>query len=388
MTSLWHYVRRAVHSDLVACDQIARTVERKWKGSLGWVRKDSLQDGINKQSVHVAVLDDKVVGFVYFTVPSRGKNEGWNVIHALAVHPDVQARGIGRSLLYSVPTPIRLLCPETVNGDEKNPANQFYRSAGILHVGYSETVSTGKRLNRWELRVLPMLVRGGNKAIPPIARKSGWAYGLRGDYIPFDYPFHIDIPFEQYHKGDDLEKALIWQHYMEMVHEYHPVSALVADYTKPKQKATMLAQVEELRVAGVIRVMVCPKFAEAVADIPADCVVAISIPSGYSGYIPPLETLRGRKIHLLGGTPPKWFGGGEMAVGYVELFTLYGVQIVSADANVHVRAGYVGECWRGNGWNNDGRRGNGDLVAIESGQNIRVQLNAEYRERHTIMEGM
>lgn len=376
--SPFHHIRRATHDDVDACDKIARACERLAKGSLGWVRKDGLHESVDKQTLHGAVWQDAVIGFADFSTPSRGANKGWNVIHALAVHPDERIKGVGRTLLYSVPTPIRLKCPEHINGAEYNVANDFYKRAGMILRDADVTQSTGKRLNVWEMKVLLELVRGGNKSIPEVANRSGWAYGTRNDYSVFGYPLHIDIEFKKYHDSNDAGKVKIWAKYIEMIAKYRPVAALVADYMTPEQKPVMLQQIQDLKDLGVIRVMCCPKFEGACYDISDDVIIAVSIPSKYAAYIPADDELVGRRLHLLGGSPPKWFGSRSAGnpTGYIARFEGIGAQVISADANLHVRKGYLGDVWSNGKWQNTSMRNQSSALAVASGIAIRNQLHA------------
>jgi hypothetical protein len=81
--------------------------------------------------------------------------------------------------------------------------------------------------------------------------------------------------------------------------------AMVADYEHPAQKRIMLRQVGQVADLDIIP-MVCPKFPGAVSDVPNRCIVAISVPTGYAGFLPAANEVDGRQLHLLGGHPDQF----------------------------------------------------------------------------------
>lgn len=320
-------IRVATAHDIDACDRIAR----QHPLALGWVMRTSLRSAAERGGLYVAQTDAGVVGFVEWAQPTRGANKGWTVVYHLAVDKAHQGAGIGKRLLHSVPTPIRLKCPVAL-ADAPNPANAFYASLGMMNTG-TDTTRGGKLLNVWEMRVLCIHVQGNNREIPDACKASGMAYGTRHVEKPRAWPLMVDIYWKKYDWADYLSKVQAWR----------PVMAMAADYEGPDQRDMMLQQVADLRAAGVLRVMVCPKFAGAVADIPADCIVAVSVPSQYAGYLPADHELAGRRIHLLGGAPGK-----QMA--FVRHYAGVGAQVVSIDGNAHYRAAMFGSQFDGSVW--------------------------------------
>jgi hypothetical protein len=176
-------------------------------------------------------------------------------------------------------------------------------------------------------------VQGNNRQIPLIAKQIGVAYGTRHDMLPRDHPFMVDIRWDKYD----------WMNYMDKIRRWRPVAAMVADYERPDQRDLMLQQVADLRAEGVLRIMVCPKFDSAIGDIPIDCTVAISVPSGYAGYMPPMRDLAGRSIHLLGGSPSVILDAQRKVAGS-------GGIVRSADANTQQRAAQYKTVWTQGKW--------------------------------------
>jgi hypothetical protein len=136
-------------------------------------------------------------------------------------------------------------------------------------------------------------------------------------------------------------KKYDWQDYLNKIESHNPVMAMVPDYEHPSQRRRLYQQIRDLKQRGVLRVMVCPKWEGAIAHIPSWCVVAISVPSGYAGYVPPLEQLQGRSVHLLGGSPKK-------QREYMLKIAGAGGYVISADGNSH--AAKKSSVWNGSQW--------------------------------------
>lgn len=331
-------IRPATDSDVPVIARLIRAQEKAHAGSLGGVHYPSLRESVRRGWVHVALFGDEIVGSVEY----YRRQDGWQTVYQLATDPRYEGLGTGRNLLYSVECPIRLKCPVTVNGDSTNPANGFYQRAGMRLAGTTATAK-GKALNVWELPILPILVQGNNRQMPDVARRSGWAYGVRNIERARDWCYQLDIDWT------DVQ----WWDYLNLIARLRPFAALVPDYEHPRQRRTMLNRIEHLKALGVMRVLVCPKFDSAVADIPADCVVAVSIPSTYAGFVPDYRELRGRRVHLLGGSPPKWFGARsrqQSATGYIAGMVGAGVTVISVDGNAHTGAAEGGILWHDHRW--------------------------------------
>lgn len=317
MSLLYHFgIRRAQTDDIEHCQRIAR----QYSAELGFVRRVGLEESAARQSLHVAVYDDQVVGFVEFRRCTRGDNAGFSVVYHIAVDKDYRRMDIGRQLLYSVPHPVRLKVTQD------NPANIFYLQSGM----YLLRTETGRvrPLNVYERRVLYIWVQGNNKDVPAEAKTAGMAYGTRHIEKPRDYAFMIDIHWRDYD----------WNEYLALIDQYRPVYAMVADYEHPDHKETMLQQVADLRQRGIINTMVAPKFAGAVRDIPDDCTIAVSVPSSYAGYLPDVTEVGTRRVHLLGGNPTH------------QIAMMRDYNVVSIDGNYHGKVCKWGMVFDGKKW--------------------------------------
>lgn len=345
-------IRYATTVDIDDCQRIAR----QHADMLPFVRRDSLQRGVDKRELFVAECDGLVIGFCSW----HARKDGWSKVYDLAVERKSQGYGVGRMLLHAAPCPVTLKC--TVD----NPANAFYLSAGFRQVGTEKGLH--RDLNVYQMRVLNVIVRGGKFDVPEIARKSGSAYGIHHSSEAHAWPFMVD---------SDPEHC-DWPAVMKVVGIYHPVQALTADYF-PGQREAMLSQVDDLRQAGVLRIAVCPKFHGAVADIPADCVVAVSLKTNgkltagankYAGFMPDLSELRFRRVHLLGGSP-------RLQKEMLVKLQAVGAQVLSVDGNSQFGAAAKGSAWIAGRWQRKiGEDVNLYETQILSTINIQRELNA------------
>jgi GNAT superfamily N-acetyltransferase len=334
-------IRKANDSDV---DEIAKL----WRAApeLGRPVIGGLRDKIARGWVHVAIVDDTLVGFVEM----YNRQDNVTTVNAITVSSDYRGRGIGRALLWSVPAPFRLLV-----GSDNERAVRFYRALGMIETAHT-TARTGKPMTEYRLNVLFVTCAGNNPKVPAWCRFSGVAYGSRYDHTVHDWPYMIDVNWR------DLD----WPRYMAAIANWRPVMAVAPDYERPDQLPRLREQIAEMRALGVLRVAVVPKFSGAVADIPTDCIIGLSLPTSYAGFIPPLHELSGRQVHLLGGSP---------RAQYAMLPRLRGVgtRVVSADGNSHIARGqrvFVDGQWSrvklgGASW---------ETCIMESGRNINRHL--------------
>lgn len=196
---------------------------------------------------------------------------------------------------------------------------------------------------------------GGNRRFAQIALEEGMLYGLRGDYTAYWPPVMVDIPFKQFWQTDAHgipqrePRWSLWKTQLAKIARWQPRTALVPDYLSPGYRRALVKMACQLVEAGVDRPMMCPKFPGAVEDIPEWCVVAVSVPSSYEGYLPPLDELRGRRVHLLGAASPK------DQLDLLRYYAMYGIEVVSVDVNAHQKAAQNGTYYSGGKWRNRGR---------------------------------
>lgn len=329
-------IRKATTEDKDAIIKIWRANETM----LGKPQYPALNSKIAAGTCHVAEIENSVVGFVVYNARKDG-----GTIYYIATDESARNKGVGAALLWSVPCPIRLKVT-TDNVD----AIRFYEHHHMIKVD-SESSRTGRELYIYELKTLFIQCAGNNKKWPELCRESGIAYGSRHDDKIIAWPAMIDINWKSYE----------WSDYLSILKEHKPIMAMVADYESPEQKDLMLSQVQDLRDLGILRIMVCPKFDTAIADIPDDCVIAVSVPSKYAGYIPPLEQLKGKRIHLLGGSPVK-----QRNI-LVKIHGQGGV-VISADGNSHTSND--GRIWLNGKWQFPRNRTPYHDLVSESAKNI------------------
>lgn len=333
-------IRRAAPNEA----KTIQNITRHFKHELPFVMLPQIQSSIEAGELFVAEVEQQIVGFVRF----HTRKDAISTLYDLAVLPHYQKTGIGSALVFSVPAPIQLRC--TVD----NPANRFYRRLGFRKLSTEQ----GKKqaLNLYRLDWLLVYIRGADKLAPETARIAGIPYGIRNDYYPYADPLFLDIHWTNYD----------WNDYCQLVSRFHPIYAMVPDYEHPSQKERMLRQIEDLKTLGVLRVGVCPKFEGAVKDIPMDCVLAISVPTQYAGFLPN-EALTDRKIHLLGGHPDQWM--------YLIRYRYPKAHFLSMDGNIMGLKAGLRQYWH-RGWNKvpDGIEINKTRLAALSFRNARREL--------------
>lgn len=350
-------IRYGKTEDIDACNAIARQYPRE----LPFISRVQFQQSIGKRELFVCEWNNQVAGFVRW----HARRNGWNTIYDLAVSADLVYLGVGRALLYSVPCPMRLKCTT-----DNTTANRFYQNAGM----HLKEVEKGikRNLNVWEMNILCALVFGGNKQAPDWARLSGMAYGVQNEDSANAWPFMLDIHWKRYN----------WQAYMKLVHTYHPVMAMAADYEYPSQRRELYYQIRALKEAGVLRVMVCPKFNGAVKHIPSWCIIAVSVPSQYAGFLPDdLHEYTGRKVHLLGGTP-------QAQIDLITKLHGVGASVISLDGNSHETAAKKGSHFESGRWQRKARQtADYEHTIITSGKNIVSEANqAAQFKQHSLFE--
>lgn len=349
LASIAYHIRRGTMQDVAICQKITQ----RYNKFLPFVHRDNFIKAVQRGELFVADRGGEVVGFVRW----YARKDGWNTLHEVAVLKQYQGIGIGRMLAYSVPCPVRAKVPEG------QPSNAFFKGMGFRQTDVEK--GRKRRLNIWEMRILTIFCAGDQTRFPAIARETGMAYGTRHTEKPHDKIFMLDVEWERFKK-----KPGEWDKYMGLVRKYQPTQAMVVDYEYPWQRRSMLRQIHELRRAGVLRILVCPKFDGALNDIPADCIVAISVPSRYAGYLPDFRELKGRPCHLLGGTPQKQRDLLSKLIGH-------GAKVISLDQNTQITSAKFGSTYSGWNWHRkDARSEPADFYGslLVSGERIHTQM--------------
>lgn len=319
-----------------------KTIADHNKHELGFTPLPVLQDAATRQELLMVVEEDIPVGYCNY----HTREDKWTTVREIVIDQQHRGRGYGTELLNCIPRPFRLRCPVDL------PSNAFYRGYGLTHT-WQEEKDKGRSLNVWQTQPDIIFCAGNNKELGQIARDAGLYYGTRHDCVSYWKPYMVDINFKRFWHIDNDGNYLkepnwkLWKKYLDKVTEWQPLLAMVPDYMSPGYRRILLRMAYLLAGAGIQRVMMCPKFAGAVAHIPDWCVVAVSVPSKYAGYLPDVEELQGRRVHLLGGVPKK----------QKELYDLYranGINVISLDANTFIQAADFGTYFDGEKWKNEG----------------------------------
>jgi hypothetical protein len=180
---------------------------------------------------------------------------------------------------------------------------------------------------------------GGGKILAKIAIEEGFLYGSRSDDIRPEPRCNglIDINWENYN----------WLSHLEAVRSHRPKYAVVPDITQLREYSRVLRLA--IRVEPFCqRVIVVPKVDSIIKCIPRKYIIGISVPTSYSGFLPKVDELKGREIHLLGGSP------GQQRELW-KYFRSMGISILSVDVNTHNKVSNFGNYWNGNKWVYEGR---------------------------------
>lgn len=206
--------------------------------------------------------------------------------------------------------------------------------------------------------------RGNDPEAPRLLRLEKWLYGFRSDATAYAKPHFIDINWEDY----------VWSDHLAIVRNWQPEIAMVADYETPDRKKEMLAQVKDIRTAKV-QPMVCPKFSGGAADIPTDCIIAVSVPTAYAGFLPEPAEVAGRELHLLGGHPDQ----------FVLLMRYYSKsEVISIDCSAIFQKAQFGAFWsaKRNTWRYIKHRFSTHTLIRMSCRTVRRYLNTPPRFFH------
>lgn len=174
---------------------------------------------------------------------------------------------------------------------------------------------------------------GGNIKLARIAMEAGFLYGARSDDIrSLRCNGLVDINWLSYD----------WRRHIEVVAVHRPKYAVAPDILDVRETPRVLRLAEQLG-EYCYKVIIVPKVPNIVGYIPQACIVGVSVPTTYSGFLPTLSELRGRKVHLLGGSPRQ----------QRELWLYYssaGIAVTSVDSNSHGKASDFGSYWDGDRW--------------------------------------
>lgn len=189
---------------------------------------------------------------------------------------------------------------------------------------------------------------GGNRKLANIAVEEGFLYGARSDDIRQGLRCEglIDIRWDNYD----------WHRHLDHVAFHQPKYAVVPDVMDPHDLAHTLQLATQLE-AHCHRVIVVPKVPGVVKDIPSTYLVGISVPTSYAGFLPNSEELKGRDLHLLGGSPL------QQRNLWLEYNSIK-AKVLSVDLNCHAKASDFGSYWDGSKWRDDERASIGKYPAF------------------------
>ncbi|WP_327050431.1 DUF6610 family protein [Halanaeroarchaeum sulfurireducens] len=182
------------------------------------------------------------------------------------------------------------------------------------------------------------------------AYELGYAVGHREDYeyLTRDYP-NVDLPtiiLDNDFRDPDIGR------YLDQFDTYDPSVAILGDAYTPAEAEGFNAVVEQLRDEFSHKeYVVVPKCGRAFDILDRDTV--LGYPMGYSDVeaddYSEREDWRGRKVHLLGASPPKQYAVMQ-ELTQPNLRDDPPANIVGVDWNGPHKMAYLGEYWSRDGW--------------------------------------
>lgn len=160
---------------------------------------------------------------------------------------------------------------------------------------------------------------GSNRYAPIVCESSGMLYGVRHDAKAYGNVKMLDVNWKHY----------TWSNYLDKIISYTPDLVILPDYTSVSERTELWARYEI--VSKIVQnVAIVPKFADAIKDIPSSAIVALSVPAkNYGGtwdQLPKWQSLRDKRVHLLGGSPKK-------QRDFIRMIRAHRGQVVSLDNN-------------------------------------------------------
>ena len=147
----------------------------------------------------------------------------------------------------------------------------------------------------------------------------GLLYGSRSDHGIQDDTLRCDGLVDINWKDYD------WDKHLAVVEKHSPMLGAVPDITSLDLVDDTLVKVRDLD--GLCEfAMVIPKVHRVISYLPSNVVIGVSVPSKYAGFLPMVNELRGRRVHLLGGSP-----NAQAKLG--SIYKRSGVDVLSVDGN-------------------------------------------------------
>jgi len=175
-----------------------------------------------------------------------------------------------------------------------------------------------------------VFVMDGNPRLARIAVEAGFLYGVRGTQAPYYPPAFLDLDWRRPDFPAHLERCRRWR----------PRFAVAGDAETPDELERVLGQARILRAEGIEEIIVVPKASGLAEAVPPEYVLGLSVPTRFGATQAPFWEYRGRRVHLLGGSPSR----------QLWLYAHLGSGVVSVDGNSHLVAARRGTFWDGRRW--------------------------------------
>lgn len=185
---------------------------------------------------------------------------------------------------------------------------------------------------------------GNSKPKCCIAHSLGFLYGIRSDCTPCQ---NHPVTFVDFNwKNAD------WEKHVEVIKEYQPKYTIVPDIEKAEQLPDVLCKAKSIE-GYTENIIFVPKV-DVINEIPDRYMLGYSVPTKYGGCNISTDRFKGRRAHLLGGSPQKQY----------NIYLNLKDEVVSIDGNSYERAAQFGDYWshQKRGWENSEYSGPGHYL--------------------------
>jgi hypothetical protein len=180
-----------------------------------------------------------------------------------------------------------------------------------------------------------------------IATRSGWLYGIQSTGSCFPCTMNEYTKTHKVVFVDNEFKLYDHAEHVRVVSLYHPKYCTVRDIMSEEQckesgiayypLELILEWAEELSECAD-KVIVIPKI-DVLDKIPEKFMLGYSVPTSYGGTPLPIESFRGRNVHLLGGSPNK----------QIAFWQRIPDDVISLDNNYILKMAKFGQVWMPDG---------------------------------------
>lgn len=198
---------------------------------------------------------------------------------------------------------------------------------------------------------------GNTRSFLQIAYEAGYLLGVRSDCSAYDYPIQF--------VDNEFRKPEKWQKHVKTVKIHKPKYATIPDLS---EKFVSNADIERAmkqyeQLSGYCEIpLITPHLPGQIAMLPEHVAIGYSVPTSYAGARYELSELKGRRVHILGGSPYEQMEIFKALAGRAE--------VMSADGNAAMNVARNWAQYWDRGWIDHPEKG----VKLPDGSNKPVYL--------------